>query len=111
MVLEALNITKGRRYEEDYEVRIDDPFLEDAARIKDCAAHRRLAYKTQVISSPKDTFVRTRAGHTNEVVSESGIKTQQDVEKLKSVGVSAVLIGKTLCESPDIAEKFTELFG
>jgi len=47
----------------------------------------------------------------NELVAESGIKTRTDVEKLKSVGVSAVLIGQTLCEHPDIEEKFTELFG
>ena len=47
----------------------------------------------------------------NELVAESGIKTRADVEKLKSVGVRAVLIGQTLCEHPDIEEKFTELFG
>jgi len=47
----------------------------------------------------------------SELVSESGIKTRGDVEKLKSVGVRAVLIGQTLCESPDIEAKFTELFG
>lgn len=47
----------------------------------------------------------------NEIVAESGIKTRADVEKLKSVGVSAVLIGQTLCEHSDIEEKFTELFG
>lgn len=45
------------------------------------------------------------------VVAESGIKTRRDVEKLIGVGVQAVLIGQTLCEHPDIAEKFTELFG
>jgi indole-3-glycerol phosphate synthase len=47
----------------------------------------------------------------NELVAESGIKTRADVEKLKFVGVRAVLIGQTLCEHPDIGEKFAELFG
>lgn len=47
----------------------------------------------------------------NELVAESGIKTRADVEKLMSVGVKAVLIGQTLCEHPDIEEKFAELFG
>lgn len=47
----------------------------------------------------------------NELVAESGIKTRTDVEKLKSVGISAVLIGRVLCASADIEEKFTELFG
>jgi indole-3-glycerol phosphate synthase len=46
-----------------------------------------------------------------ELVAESGIKTRADVEKLMSVGVRAVLIGQTLCESQTIEEKFTELFG
>ena len=45
-----------------------------------------------------------------ELVSESGIKTRDDVRKLKTVGVRAVLIGQTLCEHPDIEKKFHELF-
>ena len=48
---------------------------------------------------------------TDELVAESGIKTRKDVEKLMSVGVRAVLIGQTLCQNPDIEEKFFELFG
>ncbi len=47
----------------------------------------------------------------DELVTESGIKTRADVEKIKSVGVRAVLIGQTLCENPNIEEKFAELFG
>ena len=46
----------------------------------------------------------------DELVSESGIKTRADIEKLKSIGVSAVLIGQVLCESADIEKKFGELF-
>jgi len=49
--------------------------------------------------------------NTNELVAESGIKTRADVDKLIRAGVRAVLIGQTLCEHPDIAEKFHELFG
>lgn len=49
--------------------------------------------------------------NTNELVAESGIKTRADVEKLMRVGVRAVLVGQTLCESPDIEQRFTELFG
>jgi indole-3-glycerol phosphate synthase len=45
-----------------------------------------------------------------ELVSESGIKTRDDVGKLKSIGIRAVLIGQTLCAHPDIEEKFKELF-
>ncbi|MCK5564430.1 MAG: indole-3-glycerol phosphate synthase TrpC [Planctomycetes bacterium] len=45
------------------------------------------------------------------LVAESGIKTRADVEKMIAVGVGAVLIGQTLCESESIEEKFVELFG
>jgi indole-3-glycerol phosphate synthase len=45
-----------------------------------------------------------------ELVSESGIKTRDDVRKLKALGIRAILIGQTLCEHPDIEEKFRELF-
>ncbi len=46
-----------------------------------------------------------------QLVTESGIKTRADVEKLIRIGVGAVLIGQTLCASADIEEKFKELFG
>lgn len=45
------------------------------------------------------------------LVAESGFKTREDVEKIKRCGASAILIGETLCKSPDIAAKFQELFG
>ena len=44
------------------------------------------------------------------VVAESGVRTRGDVERLIGVGVRAILIGQTLCEHSDIAEKFAELF-
>lgn len=50
------------------------------------------------------------AGEKAKLVSESGIKTRADVEKLRRIGVRAVLIGQTLCQSRNIAEKFAELF-
>jgi indole-3-glycerol phosphate synthase len=45
------------------------------------------------------------------LVAESGIKSRQHVDKLIAAGVSAVLVGQILCESPDIKAKFAELFG
>jgi len=44
------------------------------------------------------------------LVSESGIRTREHVEQLKKTGATAVLIGQTLCEHPDISEKFKMLF-
>ncbi|OQA03484.1 MAG: Indole-3-glycerol phosphate synthase [Planctomycetes bacterium ADurb.Bin401] len=44
------------------------------------------------------------------LVAESGLKTREDIQKVKRCGASAVLIGETLCKSPDITAKFRELF-
>lgn len=46
-----------------------------------------------------------------ELIAESGIKTRENVDQLKEVGVGAVLIGETLCGSESIEDKFEELFG
>jgi indole-3-glycerol phosphate synthase len=43
------------------------------------------------------------------IVSESGIKTYEDMMFLKSLGVNAVLIGEAFMESDDIAAKMREL--
>jgi len=43
------------------------------------------------------------------VVSESGIKTREDIEKLRKLGVNAVLIGEAIMTAPDIRTKIKEL--
>ena len=45
------------------------------------------------------------------VVSESGIKSRMDVEKLMKEGVDAILVGETLMKSNDISAKLRELLG
>jgi indole-3-glycerol phosphate synthase len=50
------------------------------------------------------------AGDKRGLVAESGIKTREDVEKLKKCGATAILIGETLCKSENIEDKFKELF-
>lgn len=45
------------------------------------------------------------------LISESGIKTPEDIEKLRQVGIRAVLIGETLMRAKDIAAKIEELLG
>jgi indole-3-glycerol phosphate synthase len=44
-------------------------------------------------------------------VSESGIKTAEDVELLRGAGVNAALIGETLMRAPDKRAKLEELKG
>ena len=45
------------------------------------------------------------------LVSESGIRTRADVQRLASAGVKAALIGETFMRAPDIGEKLRELRG
>lgn len=66
------------------------------------------------------TFV-TRLEHTLELaprlprdcclVSESGIGTRADVDRLQAAGVQAVLVGETLMRAPDPGRKLRELRG
>ncbi len=43
------------------------------------------------------------------VVSESGIRSRDDMAKLRKMGVDAVLVGESLMASPDIAARMKEL--
>jgi indole-3-glycerol phosphate synthase len=43
------------------------------------------------------------------LVSESGIHTRADVDRLEQAGVQAILVGETLMRSPDIGRKVDEL--
>jgi indole-3-glycerol phosphate synthase len=66
------------------------------------------------------TFV-TRLEHTLKLardvpadrclVSESGIRSRADVERLRAAGVKAILVGETFMRAPDIADKLRELRG
>jgi indole-3-glycerol phosphate synthase len=63
----------------------------------------------------------TRLEHTMEVgarlpagcclVSESGIRSHDDVRRLQAAGVRAILVGETLMRAPDIGAKLDELRG
>ena len=45
------------------------------------------------------------------VVAESGIDSYQDVKKMKSLGVNAVLVGESIMRAENIGEKIKELMG
>jgi len=49
------------------------------------------------------------AGKT--VVSESGIRTREQIEELERVGVDAVLVGETLMRAPDPEAAARDLTG
>jgi indole-3-glycerol phosphate synthase len=66
------------------------------------------------------TFV-TRLGHTLDLaplvpadrclVSESGIRTRVDLDRLRAAGVKAVLVGESLMRAPDIGAALAALIG
>ncbi|MCD6303416.1 MAG: indole-3-glycerol phosphate synthase TrpC [Planctomycetes bacterium] len=45
------------------------------------------------------------------IVSESGIRTRRDVERLRAGGVRAILVGETLMRSPDVRRGVEDLLG
>ncbi len=45
------------------------------------------------------------------LISESGIRTRQDVLRLQESGVRAILVGETLMRAPNIGAKLDELRG
>ena len=45
------------------------------------------------------------------IISESGIKNRDDILRLESAGIDAVLIGTSFMEAKDIGKKIEELFG
>ena len=45
------------------------------------------------------------------LVSESGIKTREDVERLGKIGVDAVLVGETLMRQPDVGVALKQIAG
>ena len=59
------------------------------------------------IQTTVDLLAAVPTGKT--VVSESGIRTRQEIEELERVGVDAVLIGETLMRAPDPEEAVREL--
>ena len=45
------------------------------------------------------------------VVAASGVRTRDDLARMRAAGVDAVLIGEALCTVPDARAKIEELFG
>jgi len=64
---------------------------------------------TFVVDLATTERLRPLIPHDRIVVSESGIKERSDIEKMRQLGVNAVLIGESLMSAPDIAAKMKEL--
>jgi indole-3-glycerol phosphate synthase len=55
--------------------------------------------------------MRERIPADRAVVGESGIRTREDVERLQSAGVAAMLVGETLMREPEIGTAVDRLLG
>jgi indole-3-glycerol phosphate synthase len=71
--------------------------------------NRNLADFTVDLANTFELLADVPAGKT--VVSESGIRTRQQIEELEEVGVDAVLVGETLMRSDDPESACRELAG
>jgi len=67
--------------------------------------------RTQTIDLDTTAHVAELAPPGLPIVSESGIRTRHDVERLHAAGARALLIGETLLRSPDPRQMIRQLFG
>ena len=67
--------------------------------------------KTFTVDTENSSRLRARIPRDVIFVSESGVKTAEDVAGLAAIGADAVLIGETLMRAPDKTAKLRELKG
>ena len=67
--------------------------------------------RTFVTDLEHSLSLRSRVPSDCVLISESGIHTRNDVERLERAGIRAMLVGETLMRSPDIGAKLRELLG
>ncbi len=67
--------------------------------------------RTFVTDLAHSLSLRSRVPADSVLVSESGIHTRADVERLEQAGIRAMLVGETLMRSDDIGKKLRELLG
>ncbi|MBI5640923.1 MAG: indole-3-glycerol phosphate synthase TrpC [Nitrospirae bacterium] len=67
--------------------------------------------KTLTVDLKTSLTLKKEIPHDKITVSESGIKTRDDVLRIEAAGIDAMLIGTTLMESADIRGKIDQLLG
>ena len=67
--------------------------------------------KTFEVSLDTTEAAAAMAGDVRLLISESGIKTPEDVLRVKDAGCGAVLVGEQLLRQPDPGQALTELMG
>ena len=67
--------------------------------------------RTFVTDLDHTTRLAAQIPSTTLLVSESGIKTRADIDRVKAGGARAILVGETLMRSPDIGQAVDDLLG
>ena len=67
--------------------------------------------KTMVVDLSHSMTVGASVPSSTYLISESGIRSRADVERLQTAGVRGILVGETLMRQTDIAAKVRELTG
>jgi indole-3-glycerol phosphate synthase len=67
--------------------------------------------RTLVTDLEHSIALRPRVAADCMLISESGIHTRQDVERLERAGIRAILVGETLMRAADIGKKLREILG
>ena len=67
--------------------------------------------RTFVTDLDQTTRLAAQIPSTTLLVSESGIKTRADIDRVKAGGARAILVGETLMRSPDIGQAVDDLLG
>jgi dGTPase len=98
--LSGLKTLYGRRRdpEDDDPLAVADPFVADEAKLLSSKAFRVLSYKTQVLTNPKNPFVRTRRAHVDEVVACSVVVS--DMLGLNTNLVRSIALGHDIGHVP-----------
>jgi indole-3-glycerol phosphate synthase len=67
--------------------------------------------RTQQVDLGTTLRLKSMVDENQLLVSESGVGSRHDVDRLRQAGVRAVLVGETLMRAGDMAAKIAELFG
>jgi indole-3-glycerol phosphate synthase len=87
------------------------PVVESGGRTRTLLGINNRNLKIQQIDLGTTVALARLAPPGTLIVSESGVKTHQDVLRMVQAGARALLVGETLMRSPDIAAAVSELLG
>jgi indole-3-glycerol phosphate synthase len=104
-----LSVCDDARVEPLVEVHDDEEMKRVADLGVPCIGINNRDLRTFKVSLDTTFRLRELAPRSTLVISESGIRTNNDIERLKAAGVDAVLVGEQLLRQPDVGMAVREL--